>query len=855
MSRKWILDRHVDDWVQSQLEKLGLVNQEDFHVQHDMTPYLREALRGSSKTKYKSKVLMDAGEPPGIPDLNITDYRALVLFENKVGLKNLKKASDEAINYARCAVDSGKYSESFAIGVAGNDEKNTKIVVYYVFDSVSEPKKIEVNSFDFLESKEIFDVFYEDAVLSEEEKHEFLIKSQKEIQKAADELSSLMVSHSIPASDRVIYVSGMLLSMQDVKDEHGIKIMNGLSPSDLEGVSVDRHRDGVKIVDQIQSYLAARKTPPRKMELMLGSFSRISIDDDRDKKIELRTEVAKHIDGNASVNKQIFCYLFYNVFLKIDGRRGHLDIIGEMYSEFLKYALGDGKELGIVLTPPYVTKMMGQLLSIDENSKVMDIATGSAAFLISAMELMIQDVESKYRKGTSKSSEKIEYLKKNQLLGIEYDHNMFTLASTNMILRNDGSSNIEKKSFNEAQDLYETFKPNRVLLNPPFSYTEKGMPFIKEGLRYLEEGGLGAIIVQDSAGSGEAINTNLEILKTNQLKASIKMPVDLFMPFASVQTSIYIFEHTNREHDYQTQVKFIDFRNDGYKRTERKIKEVDNPTQRYLDIIEIYKNGITANVSSDLWDLDTQVIMAQITNAGNDWNIEDHLKPSSPPTEDDFRVVVSDYINWEIKRICDRRIDLDKIKSLDSSYNERVLKQKVQWGKFRIGDFFDISPTKNYGLTDDQLRKTTGFVPVVTNTSTDNGIGHYVDLLPKESGNKITFSDTTKSSVTIFYQPDDFIGYSHVQGLTPKKYNDELDRETYLFIVAAFRKAVSDLFDYGTKFTKYAKDIVVRLPQISTKSDEKKPDFEYMRNYIRFLEKEHVMLLKRFLPTDADKSI
>lgn len=44
---------------------------------------------------------------------------------------------------------------------------------------------------------------------------------------------------------------------------------------------------------------------------------------------------------------------------------GHLDIMGELYSEFLKYALGDGKELGIVLTPPYVTKMMSELLGVN----------------------------------------------------------------------------------------------------------------------------------------------------------------------------------------------------------------------------------------------------------------------------------------------------------------------------------------------------------------------------------------------------------------------------------------------------------------------------------------------------------
>ena len=49
--------------------------------------------------------------------------------------------------------------------------------------------------------------------------------------------------------------------------------------------------------------------------------------------------------------------------------------MGEMYSVFLKYALGDGKEIGIVLTPPYVTKMMAEILGVDRNSKVMDKTT------------------------------------------------------------------------------------------------------------------------------------------------------------------------------------------------------------------------------------------------------------------------------------------------------------------------------------------------------------------------------------------------------------------------------------------------------------------------------------------------
>ena len=109
---------------------------------------------------------------------------------------------------------------------------------------------------------------------------------------------------------------------------------------------------------------------------MLASFGEISKDIQRDELVENDKEVAKFINGNSSVTKQIFTFIYEYIFKSIDGLGGHIDIMGEMYSEFLKYALGDGKEIGIVLTPPYVTKMMAQILNITSENKVMDLATG-----------------------------------------------------------------------------------------------------------------------------------------------------------------------------------------------------------------------------------------------------------------------------------------------------------------------------------------------------------------------------------------------------------------------------------------------------------------------------------------------
>ncbi|PNH20417.1 hypothetical protein CAL30_07475 [Megasphaera hutchinsoni] len=330
---------------------------------------------------------------------------------------------------------------------------------------------------------------------------------------------------------------------------------------------------------------------------------------------------------------------------------GHPDIMGEMYSEFLKYALGDGKEIGIVLTPPYVTKMMAEILNVNKDSRTMDLATGSAGFLISSMEIMIDDANKTFGKDTSKANKKIEEIKKEQLLGVELNAEMFTLAATNMILRGDGSSNIRKgNTFRTPEELYTNFKANRLLLNPPFSFEENGMPFIRFGLSKMEKGGLAAIIIQDSAGSGRAVESNKEILKNNTLLASIKMPVDLFIPMAGVQTSIYVFE-AGIPHDYDKTVKFIDFRNDGYKRTKRGLNEVDSPTERYQDIIKLYKAGKSAKVSEKLWDMDEIYIEDFITDAGNDWNFEQHKKVDTKPKIEDFKKTVADYLAWEVANI------------------------------------------------------------------------------------------------------------------------------------------------------------------------------------------------------------
>jgi len=657
-------ERDVDRYIEEYLVNIGFELKKDFNDQRNMSDYMKDALKGSSKTEIKTGM--------GIPDFTIEKYDIPVIIENKVGLKKLQKltksgisrnnnditrfAVNGAVYYARNIIHSGKYDSVVAIGIAGDSRENLSVVVYYVFGFEGEPKLMDkYTTLDFLENKETFNSFISDATLTEKEKHEILIKSQDELQSHANKLNKLMNDHSIGVAERVIYISGMLLSMQDIVNDSGKMILEGLIPQKIEGIQTEKNRDGVKIIRQIDEYLTNKNVPDNKKRLMLASFDRISIDADRDKPTELSPLVSANIKGQASVTRQIFQYVYDNVFTKITGTAGHLDIIGEMYSIFLKYALGDGKEIGIVLTPPYITKFMAQILNINKDSRVLDVAAGSAGFLISCMELMIEQVNAEYGKGTTLANEKIEKIKTTQLMGIERDPQMYTLAATNMIMRGDGSAKIEKgSSFDQPKEIYENFDATALLLNPPFTYSENGMPFLTFGLKHMQKGGKAAIIIQDSAGSGRAINSNQEILRNNRFVASIKMPVDLFVPYAGVQTSIYVFE-AGIPHNFKTDiVKFIDFRQDGYKRTIRNIYEIANPIERYVDMPLIFKMGLNADKHPDfhnkLWNLQDIYVESTITDSGADWNFEQHKKIKARPVENDFKKTIGDYLAWELSQ-------------------------------------------------------------------------------------------------------------------------------------------------------------------------------------------------------------
>ncbi|MGL2483402.1 restriction endonuclease subunit S [Helicobacter pylori] len=167
----------------------------------------------------------------------------------------------------------------------------------------------------------------------------------------------------------------------------------------------------------------------------------------------------------------------------------------------------------------------------------------------------------------------------------------------------------------------------------------------------------------------------------------------------------------------------------------------------------------------------------------------------------------------------------------------------IKWGEFKLGDLFEIRPTKAYNLTNPHLFDNNAKNPVVTNSSLNNGISGYSSLEPTEKGNQITYSDTTTSE-GIFYQKRPFIGYSHVQGLYPLKYHEFWNEKTLLYIVAAFKKVACGRFDYGNKFNrKIASEMSIQLPT----NPHGDIDFDFMEKFIAELEQCRLAELEAYL--------
>ncbi|MDK6679214.1 MULTISPECIES: class I SAM-dependent DNA methyltransferase [unclassified Aerococcus] len=666
MAQKKSVEPNIVDLGNSMLKEAGLdYKLEQESLNNEIDKALNEYASkngGSGGNRPDAKLLLD--------DINQDRYPVLIEYKgyknrleklnkdgqvdntnskNEPNYKNINSyAVNGAVHYANAILHYTSYTNVIAIGMTGfkNDlgELEHKIAVYYVSKSnYGIGQKVgDYPDLSFLNSRN-FDQFIKkvkELNLTPEEIEELRAQREKEINTSLVRLNNDIYQNEkgLAENDRVYLVAATIIATLGVPGK-----VSPLEKSDLHSLTEINNRDGDILMRKIEAFLNEKKLPQSKRDLIIRTLKNTLMTDNINRPVngesQLKRVFSKIVDDLG---------IYYKIGLTTDftGK-----LFNEMYSwlGFTQDKLND-----VVLTPSYVAKLLVKLARVDRNSYVWDFATGSAGLLVAAMNEMLDDAQNNIS-SPEELSIKSAQIKAEQLLGLEVLSNIYMLAVLNMIMMGDGSSNIlngDSLAFDgkygygkEGQD----FPATAFVLNPPYSAEGNGMIFVQKALSMMKTG-YAAVIVQNSAGSGKAADINKKILQHSSLLASIKMPLDLFIGKSSVQTNIYVFRVGEAHHKDEV-VKFIDFSNDGYTRTNRKkasnnLKDTDNAIGRYQEVADLVRFG----KSKLNFLMEEKYYEGTIDpNNGADWNQSAPI--DTVPKLDDFKKTVADYLAWEVANL------------------------------------------------------------------------------------------------------------------------------------------------------------------------------------------------------------
>ena len=570
--------------------------------------------------------------------------------KNEPNFKNINSfAVNGAVHYANAILHHTSYTDIIAIGVTGHKDEAGKIHhqigVYYVSKSnFGVGQKVgEFSDLSFLADKN-FDAFIErvnQLSLSQEELDKIKHQREKEIDSSLTKLNNDIYQNEkgLGENDRVYLVAASIIATLGIPGK-----VSPLEKNDLKSSTEKGNTDGEIVVRKIEAFLGEKDLPKEKKDLIVRTLTNT-----------LTTDNINKVHNGESQLKRVFVKIVddLGIYYKIGLTT---DFTGKLFNEMYSWlGFTQDKLNDVVLTPSYVATLLVKLARVNKDSYVWDFATGSAGLLVAAMNEMLNDAKNTVNSPQELAQKELK-IKAEQLLGLELLSSVYMLAILNMILMGDGSSNIlNKDSLTDFDGYYgfgETqnkFPADAFVLNPPYSAKGNGMSFVEKALGMMNKG-YAAIIIQNSAGTGKAVEYNRRILQKHTLLASIKMPIDLFIGKSSVQTQIYVFK-VNEKHEKDEMVKFIDFSNDGYTRTNRKkasnnLKDTDCARERYEELVNLVRFGKSKlNIFTAKEYYEATIDPAN----GADWNQTAPI--DTRPTLQDFKKTVSDYLAWEVSNL------------------------------------------------------------------------------------------------------------------------------------------------------------------------------------------------------------
>lgn len=635
-------EAQTDLWVARLLDKEGI----EYTAQGSNIKEIDEALKTASKNG-KGNV--------GFPEFVFVSKDFLVVIEDKADVafhenkdengvllddekSKVNYAVNGAIHYAQHLAKNTSYRKVIAIGVSG-DEKIHKITPIYCDETPTYIVLNDVESFASFNTQNI-DEYYTREVLKEETNKE---KTTAELLKYAEMLHEDLYTYGkLQTQAKPLVVSGILLALQGTaKNYFDIKSLDGDS----------NYTDGQKIFNAIENVLKASAVSPQtKLDKILNQFSII-------KDSTILNEINSTLGKTPLAHYAEF--LQEHIFNSIIYTDSAEDCLGLFYSEFMSYGGGDGQTLGIVLTPKHITSLFMDLLRVDKTDILLDPCTGTAGFLIAGMHKQFNQVKTEKKYTTSQEIERdseIQNIRKHNLHGYEIQPYMFTIATTNMILRGDGKSNLRNEDFmaQNPATIRASIAPTVGIMNPPYSQGNKKNPqlyeiaFTKQLLDCMTQDGRVAVIVPVSTMTGKTKEEQAikeQILKEHTLEGVITCNKETFYGVGT-HPVIAIFT-AGRPHPKNHEVKFINFEDDGYKVAPHiGLIETESAKDKKQHLLDVWENRIEAP---------SKFCVYTTVEATDEWLHSFYYFNDEIPAEEDFDKTISDYLTFEFSMIMQGR--------------------------------------------------------------------------------------------------------------------------------------------------------------------------------------------------------
>lgn len=604
-------ERITENIVRKKLERIGIIEASGFFIeeQKSQNPLITKLLRCASKS----------GDGMGKPEFIITkndNKDFVIVIECKPDIK--QHESENKNQFKDYAVDGALLYASYlskefnviAIGVSGQSEDSLKISTFLYPKGASNFSVLYDENNHLIDNIILWGRYIERATFDPA-----LAKTRhSDLMKFSRELHNYMRDYAkITEAQKPLLVSGVLLALMDKGFEKAYTSYDG---EDLAQKTFQAIKD---VINKVQ----LGDTQESKKKAVINAFSFI----------EHHPELHK-IDKKKNESPLLNIIRSLHIHVKPFTKDHYdFDIIGNFYGEFIRYTGGDGKGLGIVLTPKHITDLFADIAKLNKNSVVLDTCCGTGGFLISAMKKMTENV----------GAEEKRYILENSLIGIEQEPQMFALAVSNMILRGDGKTNLYQGScFDES--LFDKIKnkASAGFINPPYSQKGEDLHewnFVIQLLNALQKNATGIVIVPMSL----AIAPHLlreQLLKEHRLEAVMSMPDDLFYPIGVVPCIMVFTAHVPHNSDPHHESWFGYWKNDGFKKVK---KEGRVATSRWPEIKKGWLDMFRRKeiVGKSVWER---------VNFDDEWCAEAYLETNYSDLEkDDFDLEVKKYLSFLVK--------------------------------------------------------------------------------------------------------------------------------------------------------------------------------------------------------------